>query len=188
MRASARLLSRLLVLAAVLTASGCGGDGAAEAVPERVPSELVPERLLDGALGVFENTDESTREALANTDPSSLVADTRVWEIRRGDRLVGTLQVSTTLPKVDLTDMDVRERLVSHVILGQQSRIRVGDVEVFTATSNDKTVFLWFASNLFQVMQTKARELDPEALVADLIEFQVGLDAWEPIPELLEFE
>lgn len=182
---SARLIVLLL---AVLTAlAACGEDGRAEAAPARVPDELVPDRMLDGALGVFENTAKSTREALATTDESTLVSDTRIWEIRRGDRLVGTLQISTVLPKVDLVDEDIRDDLVAQVILGQRSRIRIGDVEVFTTTSNDKTTFLWFGSDLLEVVQTKDRELDPEALVTDLIEFQTAQDAWNPLPELLEF-
>lgn len=184
-------MSRIVLVALAATfllVAGCGDDEGPAAAPHRVPVALVPERILDGALGVFENVDESTKEALANTDPSTLVADTRVWEIRRGDRLVGTLQISTMLPKVDLTKTEVRDDLVAQVILGQQSRIRIGDVEVFTTTSNDKTVFLWFGRDLFEVVQTKDRELDPEELVTELIEFQSRQDAWEPLPELLGFD
>lgn len=177
----------LTIVLAVLVAA-CGDGDTEVAAPERVPDDLLPEHLLDGSLGVFENTDESTQEALANTDPAVLTSDTRVWEIRRGDRLVGTVQISTVLPEIDLTDLEVRERLVDQIILGQKNRIRVRDVEVFTTTSNDKTTYVWFASNLFEVMQTKDRELDPEELVTDLIDFQTDQDGWEPLPQLLDFE
>lgn len=174
------------VLLALLVAS-CGGGSDDDAVPERVPTDLVPERLLSDTLGVFENRDPTTLETFANAGASSLVADTRIWEIRRGDRLVATLQLSTVLSKVDLLDQEMRERFAGQLILGQSSRIRSGDVEVFTATVNDKTVFLWFASNLFQVMQTKDRELAPEDLLAELIEFQHDKDGWKPLPELIDF-
>lgn len=179
-------IAALATLLLLVVACGDGEDTAA--APARVPVELVPDRLLDGALGVFENVDESTKEALANADPSTLVADTRVWEIRRGDRLVGTLQISTLDPSVDLSRPEIREDLVAQIILGQQSRIRIGDVEVFTTTTNDKTVYLWFANDLFEVVQTKDRELDPEELVTDLIEHQSRQDEWNPLPELPEFE
>lgn len=176
-----------LAIGSGLVVSACGGDAAVEAAPTRVPGELVPDRLLD-ELAVIENTDESTKEALADDDPSTLVSDTRVWEIRRGQRLVGTLQISTVLPKVDLTDIDVRESLVAQVILGQHSRIRVGDVEVFTTTTEDKTVYLWFGADVFEVVQTKARGFEPEDLVEDLIAFQSDRDEWQPLPELLDFD
>lgn len=178
-----RLLPILLLPLAVL---GACGDGKAEVVPPAtVPADLAPETVLDGLL-MIENRDPSTLEALAATDESTLVSDTRVWEIRRGQRLVGTLQISSVLPRVDLLDQDVRDRFVSQVILGQSSRIRSGDVEVFTTTTNDKTVFLWFGETLFEVLQTKDRELDPEALLAAIIEYQDDRPGWVPLPQLIE--
>jgi hypothetical protein len=178
----------VLLLAVTLLGGACGnGDGAAP-VAARVPVDLVPARLLDDSLGVFENRDPSTLETFANAGTRSLVADTRVWEIRRGDRLVATLQISTVKTKVDLTDEDVRERFADQLILGESSRIRTGDVEVFTSTVDDKTVFLWFASNLYQVMQTKDVALEPEELLADLVAHQEAASSWEPLPELVDFE
>lgn len=185
MTAPRHLVAVLLAVAALLAACGDGEDPAT--APARVPVELVPDRLLDGALAAFENRDPSTLETLAGAD-SSLVADTRVWEIRRGDRLVATLQVSTVQPRVDLLDEEIRERFAGQLILGQSSRFRAGDVEVFTSTVNDKTVFLWFGANLYQVMQTKDRELVPEDLLTDLLEHQRVSDGWVPLPELVEYE
>jgi hypothetical protein len=184
---SRRPVLAVLVGAAALVAA-CGEGERTLTAPERVPVELVPDRLLDGTLGAFENRDPSTLETFANTGATTLVADTRVWEIRRGDRLVATLQISTVQPKVDLLDEDVRERFADQLILGQSSRFRSGDVEVFTTTVNDKTIFLWFASNLYEVMQTKDRALEPEELLADLLEHQQDNDGWKPLPELVDFE
>jgi len=183
------MTSRAVVLAvAVVALAACGGGESPPPAPTRVPADLVPERLLDDTLGVFENRDEATLEIFANAGPASLVADTRVWEIRRGDRLVATLQISTVKPEVDLLDEDVRERFAAQLIVGQSSRFRSGDVEVFTATAEDKTIFLWFASNLYEVMQTKDRELDPERLLEELVEHQESAEGWEPLPELVDFE
>lgn len=181
-----RMVAGLVAVALLL--SGCGSDDAATDAPERVPVDLVPDRLLDGTLGAFENRDPSTLKTFANAGPTSLVADTRVWEIRRGDRLVATLQISTVHPKVDLLDEDVRERFADQLILGQSNRIRSGEVEVFTATVNDKTIFLWFASNLYEVMQTKDRDLDPDALLEDVLAHQHDSKGWKPLPELADFD
>ena len=186
---------RTLVGCAVVTAlvmafasAGCGADPEPAAVPKRVPDDLVPQQYPDEGLLVLENTDESTLDALANAEETTLAADTRVWEIRRGQRLVATLQVSSVLPKVDLLDQDVRDRFVEQVIPGQVSRIRTGDVEVFTTSIDDKTTFLWFGSELFQILQTKDRELVPERLLAAVVAHQHDKEGWVPLPELVELE
>lgn len=181
------MLRAVLVVLATLGGAGCGGAADQESgPPPSVPAELAPPTALGGQLSVVENTDDSTRRVLTKQVESSLVAETRVWELRRADRLVATLQISTVLPKVDFDDQDIRERFAAQVILGQRSRLRVGDVEVFTATANDKTVYLWFGARLYQVLQTKDRELEPETLLADLIQFQRDKPGWVPVAELVE--
>lgn len=181
-RVAAAALVAFLALGAA-----CGGGEDDAAAPERVPVDLVPARLLDDSLGTFENRDPATLRTLANAGPTSLVADTRVWEIRRGDRLVATLQISTVEPTVDLLDEDVRERFAGQLIAGQSNRFRSGDVEVFTSTVNDKTVFLWFGANVYEIMQTKDSVLEPEELLTDLLEHQSDSESWEPLPELGDF-
>ena len=176
----------VVALASVGAACGDGSDDVV--VPERVPDDLVPDQYAEEGLLVLENTDESTLDALANAKESTLAADTRVWEIRRGQRLVATLQISTVLPKVDLLDEDVRDRFVGQVIPGQVSRIRTGDVEVFTTSIDDKTTYLWFGSELFEILQTKDRELQPEKLLAAVVAFQDDKEGWVPLPELVELE
>lgn len=184
-----RLATRTLVVAVLLAvASACGGGGDDAVAPARVPADLVPDRLLGDSLGTFENRDPSTLRALENAGPASLVADSRVWEIRRGDRLVATLQISTVEPAVDLLDESIRERFAGQLIAGQVNRFRSGDVEVFSSTVNDKTIFLWFGANLYEIMQTKDRVLDPEALLEDVLEHQSQSESWQPLPELVDFD
>jgi hypothetical protein len=178
-------------LAAALGLGACGGggdDGAGAVTPRRVPDDLVAPTYLEEGLLAIENTDEATQDALANARDTTLAADTRVWEIRRGQRLVATLQISTVLPKVDLLDEDVRDRFVGQVIPGQVSRLRTGDVEVFTTSVDDKTTYLWFGSELFQILQTKDRALEPEALLAAVVSYQDDKEGWVPLPELLELD
>lgn len=187
MRRRARL-GGAVVLALVLVSGGCDDGSDTVVVPKRVPDDLVPEQYVDEGLLVLENTDESTVAALANAKATTLTSDTRVWEIRRGQRLVATLQVSSVLPKVDLLDEDVRDRFVGQVIPGQVSRIRTGDVEVFTKSIDDKTTYLWFGSEIFEILQTKDRELQPEKLLAAVVAYQDDKEGWVPLPELVELE
>jgi hypothetical protein len=183
-----RVVAVVAVLLLASVSAACGGGDDEVVVPKRVPDDLVAPTYLDEGLLALENTDESTRDALANAKDSTLAADTRVWEIRRGQRLVATLQISSVLPKVDLLDEDVRDRFVGQVIPGQVSRIRTGDVEVFTTSIDDKTTYLWFGSELFEILQTKDRGLKPEELLAAVITFQRDKDGWVPLPELVEFD
>jgi hypothetical protein len=171
-----------LVVAAL--GAGCGGgDAVAERAPSKVALELVPDSVNDGAFRLTE--DEKAREAFSELGPEALVADGRLFAIRDGDRLVGTLQLSTMKTKVDLTEDDHREKVISNVIPGMRETISVGPVSVIQAAGPDKTVFLWFARNMFQVLQlkpTKASPFDPERVLSEIITHQTRQDVWKPLP------
>ena len=128
-----------MALAAALAFGACGGgDDGANSVPRRVPVALVPARLLADSLGVFENRAASTRKAVSRGVKGSLVDDTRIWEVRRGQRLVGTLQISAVDRRVELTDDEVRDRFARQLIVGARQQIRVGDVEAYRAVMTTK--------------------------------------------------
>lgn len=169
---------------AVLLAAGCGnGGGGAERAPTKVALELVPPAVNDGSFRLTE--DDKARDAFESVGPNALVADGRLFTIRDGERLVGTLQLSTMKVKVDLTDLDQRETVINNVIPGSKETITVGPVSVVQAAGEDKTVFLWFGRDLFQVLQlkpTKASPFEPERILSEIITFQTGQDAWDPLP------
>ena len=178
---------RVAVVALVLIAlvgGACGGDdGGDEPAPAKVPLELVPDRLNGGAFHLAE--DDTAREAFSNVGTDALVADGRLFAIRDGERLVGTLQLSTMKPRVDLTDEDHRQSVINNVIPGGRETISVGPVSVIQTLGDDKTVFLWFGRDLFQVLQlkpTKASPFDPERVLSEIITHQTGQKAWKPLP------
>jgi len=171
-----------LVLGLALTACG---DESRSVAPVEVDPALAPATLSDG-LKLYENRDEETITAFANAGERTLVADGRIWEIRRADRLIGTLQISTVLPDVDLRQPDVRDTMVRQILTGAVSSIRIGDVEVFTSTTNDKAVYVWFGRGIFEVLQLRDRGVeDFEPFATEIIAHQATLEAWEPLPELL---
>jgi len=175
----ARTIAAAVALAASLAA--CGDDEATIGVrPLAVATELAP-AAVGGDLELYESTGDEIVAAFANAGEESLVSDGRLWEIRKGARLVGALQISTVKPKVDLAEARRRDAIVDEVLVGSYDRIRVGDVEVYTSAANDKVVYLWFGESLFQVLQLKGDELDHEQVLADLVEHQDGLDAWRPL-------
>jgi hypothetical protein len=172
------------VVAAAALAAGCGnGDGNADRAPAEVALELVPDAVNAGAFVLAE--DDAARDAFTTLEQHALVADGRLFAIRDGERLVGTLQLSTMKPKVDLTDPDQRESVISNVIPGARETISVGPIPVIQSAGADKTVFLWFGQEIFQVLQlkpTKASPFDPEKILAEIITHQTTQKAWKPLP------
>lgn len=174
-------LRRLLpvVLALGLLASACGGRAGADrtAPPPEVPVALVPPALSNGTLTLTE--DDQARETFSKLGDRALVADGRLWQVRQGDRLVATLQVSTVKDKVDLAEEDQRAAIVKHILPGSRQEIDLSGVTVWMSEANDKSVFIWFARDLFQVLQVKSTKLDPEAVVSDLVAYQVTSPEWK---------
>ncbi len=172
-----RRLAGLVVAATLLI--GCGDD-APEVAPPRVDVALAPAEV--GDLKLYENTAKETLAAFANAGDRSLASDGRIWELRRADRLVGTLQITTVLEQIDLADESDRRKIVSAVIPGSPLRRRVAGIEVYTFEVDDKATFVWFAQDLYEILQLKDREIDDyEAVVLAILEHQVTLAAFKPL-------
>lgn len=180
-----KLATQLAAIAVVVLAlAGCGAKSV-EVKPVEVDPKLAPDALGDN-LKLYENRDKETIHSFGNAGERSLLADGRIWEIRRADRLIGTLQISTMLPKADLTDTTLRESLVRQILPGSLSSIRIGDVEVFTSQVNGKAVYVWFGAGLFEVLQLRDRAIeDFEPFATQVIEHQATISSWEPLPELV---
>ena len=171
-----------LLVAAVFVVSACGSDETPDAKPARVQTSLVPTVLGEGSLSLTE--DESAHKAFANAGGQSLVDDGRLWAIRNGKQLVATLQVATLDPKVDLADGDEVEALIRSILPGSKERFTVGDLDVVQVATTDKTVYLWFGQGMFQILQIKGADIEPEVLLGELIAFQTALDDWRPPPSI----
>lgn len=178
-----RCLWRLSGLVGVLFVAACGsGDGTIAAPVPRVPAELVPSDVADGTLKFYPKADEPTAQAFANAGDRSLQADAKLWELRQGDRLVGALQITTVVDKLDLARADDRDSLLRQIMLGTVDQLEVGEVPVWATAANDKVVYLWFSKGIFQVLQLKGSELEPERVLTDVLSFQTQSKAWKPLP------
>lgn len=160
----------LAVAVMVWPLTGCGGGTRVTAAPAAVPAVLAP-ATIGAELGLAEYSPARHTFAVAGKD--SLVADGRVWQIRRGATLVGTLQIATVKPTVHITRRKDRNAILSGVMTGSTfDVINVDDVSVATTTAGDKNVYVWFGRDLFEVMQLKGTQLDPDAVLHDVIHFQ----------------
>lgn len=171
------------LIAALVLVSGCGGGDSSEltAPPAEVPVALVPPKLETSKLQLAE--DGPATEAFTKVGPKALVADGRLWQLRQDDgKLVGTLQMSTLKSKVQITEAKQRRSIVNSILPGAKQEIQIAGVDVVTSQSNDKTLYVWFASDLFEVLQLKGTRIDPEAIASELLAFQTASPGWRPLP------
>jgi hypothetical protein len=178
----------VLVVAAplvlMLAASCGGGEQEVPVQPAKIDAALIPPTLANGELVLRE--DEKAADAFASLPDSALVADGRLYAIRLGERLVATLQISTLLPEIDLTDPDRYEEVRKKLLPGVGEELSVADVEVFEVAGDDKVVYVWFGRHMFQVLQIKGSKVAPEEILAEVIAFQQASPAWEPLPQTEE--
>jgi hypothetical protein len=165
-----RLLA--LGLGIAFVASACGNGGAPLAAPLRVPDALAPKVIAEGVtVGEY----APARQRFARAGESSLVADGRVWAIRKGQTLVGTLQASTVKNDVDLSRFADRKQVIDGVMTGARyDTIFVGNLKVLSSTAADRTLYLWFGPRLFEVLQVKAGKVTPDEIAGDIIEYQLS--------------
>lgn len=176
-------------LAVGLLLGACGGGGEDVVVaPVAVEPSLAPAEVQAGErLRLIENTDDATLDAFANGGETSLMADGRLWELRRAERLVGTLQITTLLPTVDLLDESRRSGIVRGVMAGSGTRVRVGDVEVHANELADRAQYVWFGMDVVQILTVREEgEIEPEAVLRGVLDHQRATSAWKPLPVTLE--
>ena len=171
-----------VALAAVLL-TGCAKDPVA--APRPVPTVLAPTTVLGGTLGLHLNTAAATEAAFKQGAKDSLIDDGRLWEVRRKDRLIGTLEIATVKPKVDLAKEDKRADFTTPILVGARSDIRVLGQEVsLVENEGGLSTLVWFGKGLFVVLQVKDKLVKGPDLAKDVIAYLQSRPEWEPLPEL----
>jgi hypothetical protein len=181
MRRGACLRKAVLSLLCVCLLAGCSREEPVEAGLARVDPSLAPTSVVRNTLQVRPNTSRETQLAFANAGPDSLLVDGRLWEIRRADKLIATIQIGTLRPRVQVEKEDVRRGIVGQILTGKVSSIRVDGLEIYFATSRDKTVYVWFGRGLFEVLQIKSKTPKPEEILRGILEHQRTVPAWRPL-------
>jgi hypothetical protein len=165
---------------------GAGACGKEEPLvkPASVPDGMVPQQVQNAEYAFFESELPQVKNSFANAGANSLVADGRLYEMRKADRLVGVLQLSTVVPELDLANTKHRDQVINQIMPTVRDRITVGDVVVFTSQANNKTVFLWFDKDMFNLLTIKpgsGDQLDAEGVLTEVLDHQTSLPEWDPL-------
>ncbi len=176
----------MMVVATALVVFGaaCGGENVVEVMPASVPRALTPERVHNSELAFYESELPSVKNAFANAPPNSLAADGRLMELRKSDRLVGTLQVTTLLPDVDLENKEHRDKILKQIMPSLRDEILIDEVTVWTTASEDMFRYLWFGTNMYSLLTIKGGsedDLDPELVLSEVVAKHLENPNWEPL-------
>jgi len=179
-------LRGLAALLSLLAATGLAGCGQAHRyTPQPVPVSLAPAALLHDSLHLYRNTAPDTLAAFRQDRKDALISDGQLWEIRRADRLIGTLEITTVKPNINLAKSSVRDSFTAPILVGSRSDIRLAGQEVETVQSDDGVAtVVWFGKGLFEVLQVKDTIVTGAQLAQAIIEFQQTQAAWAPLPQL----
>lgn len=181
---SFRGVALTLVVAVMVAGAACGKEPPPPPPPAMVPDGLVPEKVQDDDLAFYESTLPGVKDAFANAGKNSLAADGRLWELRRGDRLVGALQMTTLLPVVDLENSNHRDQILKQLLPTVRDSIIVDDVTVWLSAAPEKYSYLWFSKDMYALLTIKGGsedELDPEGILTEVVQFSAGSENWKPL-------
>jgi hypothetical protein len=162
----------LVALAAGLALPALRGDGS------RPPSgPALPARVAPAALGDVRFVPElEAQKAYAAAGSTSLATEGRVFSLRQGDVVQGSLQVAGLVGDVDVRNRRVREQVLEGLGSGKFVPARIGEERVYRIRLPEQTLLLSFADNgrSFTLMVTRAGYRDPERVFAAVLAYRRG--------------
>lgn len=144
----------------------------------------LPTRIAPASLGNLRFVPElDAQKAYAAAGSTSLAADGRVFSIRQGDIVQGSLQVAGFVPEVDVRSRRVRQQVLAGLGSGRFTPARIGEERVFRIRLPEQTLLLAFGRDgrSYTLMVTRAAFRDAERVFASLLAFGRG----EATPSLL---
>ena len=176
-------MRRIALLLAVVVAA-CGGGKTVAVVPPKVPTDAVPAALTTaGGLLVRPNTAAEIDDAFRVAGRRSLVREGKVWELRKGDELIGALQLSSLTARVDTTREDDREAVRGQILPGSQSEWEVATIPVWSSRDGKHGVYVWFGKQMLGVLQVKGDDtVDPDDTATELITAIFEANSWPGLP------
>ncbi len=176
--ASSPLVLAALLVAAATILGGCaqqgGFDGAKK--PAAYPDPLLPEPPLTLRGLEFHRANLAEKEFLGAGD-RALVTEGRVFTIRDGDTIQGSVQVSLLLPELDGRDPKVQQRIEA-ALGGTFVDDRLGPARVRRRRLPEQDLYLWFppGHNAMEVVVVRRGFSGGRELVRAVVVHQLGFD------------
>ena len=168
-----------VVLVAGLALAGTRDDDAPAPSGPALPERIAPATLA----GLRFVPEPEAQQAYRATGSTSLAVDGRVFSIRQGDVVQGSLQVAGFVPDVDARSRRVREQVLDGLGSGRFAPARIGEERVYRLRLPEQTLLLAFARDgrSFSLMVTRAAFRDADRVFASLLAYRRG----ESTPALL---
>ena len=155
-------------LALALALAACGGGGDEESVTiAQLGADTLPRSIL--GLRVEQ---EDVEERLEGTDRPYVDA-TGLYSLRDGERLEGTLQVSTFTDDVDPEDEQFRLAVVNQIGSTEPKAFRMDDDIVYLTASKRQSVAIFFREEAFVVLSTLETFERGRALLREVLELDL---------------
>lgn len=187
-----RLRPKLVAVGlAALLVAGFVVAAFAKEQPAPQTGPALPSRLVPPSLGDLRFVPEpAAQEAYRKASERSLAAEGRVFSIRQGDVVQGSLQVAGLVPGIDVRSHRVREQVLAGLGSGRFAPVRLGEERVYRIKLPEQTLYLSFAPNgrSFSLMVTRAAFKEADRVFAAVLAYRRGqrpgdIQADVPVPD-----
>jgi transglutaminase-like putative cysteine protease len=165
----------------LLGGSACAPGAPRAESPIRFPDPLVPERVLDFPL----EHQQAVESEYAKPGSAALVSRGKVFTVRKGPSIQGSVQISLLKPDVDGRAWQVRRSIERNIGPSEGFRtIRFGTVRLRAIELAEQRIFLWFPPdvNAMELFIMRKGFAEAEAVVLELIRYQRTAPRGSPGP------
>jgi hypothetical protein len=142
-----------------------------------------PSRLVPAHVGPYAITPEPALEAnYARAKGDGMVKDGRVFTVRDGDEIQGSIQVALFTSTADLRGRGLQREVEDGLNAGVTVTRRYGLARLRVLNLPEQQMFLWFPAdhNVMELFVMRKSFSDAERLVESIITYQRGLPTPEP--------
>jgi hypothetical protein len=169
-RARPAAANSVLVLAALLSLTSCGSGRPAP--PPPLPQSLVPVAVGDY---IFQREPEAER-VFTEAGSKSLVRDGRVFTVRRGKEVLGSVQAAQFLPAAANDRRRTQTALRKSLGSGHFERRRLGSQIVDVLVSGESKILLYFppGGGYYEMLDARAGFTDADRVFLAILDYQSG--------------
>lgn len=137
----------------------------AEPAPADIPVDAVPTTIG----GLTSAPEDITPLVKKHLGPKSYLTSTRLWSLRDGQRLRGTLQVGKLVPDAEPRSREFQRLVVARIGQAGARRRVVGDTSLWVTVSNEQALYIWFRPQHVLILSVAGDFPKPRALLREAL-------------------